>query len=180
MIAVSLLADELDALRRDLDPGGGRLTIKQADLSLPRAAEDLIQWCDDENFDVDILINNAGFAIYGEPTQVDLDRIETMIGLNVVTALKLSVLFGRRMKARRSGKILVMGSTAGMVPTARLAAYCASKAFINCFGWSLAAELRRAGVDVTVVTRARSPPNSPTRLAFQKVACWAGYTPTNV
>ncbi|MGZ5364957.1 MAG: SDR family NAD(P)-dependent oxidoreductase, partial [Mycobacterium sp.] len=100
VIAVSLLADELDSLQTDLDPHGGRLTIKQADLSLPHAAEDLVKWCDERGFDIDVLINNAGFAIYGEPTQVDLDRVETMIGLNVVTTLKLSVLFGRRMKAR--------------------------------------------------------------------------------
>ena len=152
VVAVSLLADELDSLQKDLDRGGERLTVKQADLSLPHAAEDLVKWCDEQGFEVETLVNNAGFAIYGEPTEVDLDRVETMIGLNVVTTLKLSVLFGRRMKALGRGNILIMGSTAGMAPTPHLAAYCASKAFTNSFSWSLAAELRGAGVGVTVVT----------------------------
>jgi uncharacterized protein len=152
VIAVSLLKDELDDLACELDPGGEKLIIKQADLSQSDSAEELLQWCDARGYEVDVLINNAGFAVYGEPTQVELDRVEMMIGLNVVTALKLSVLFGRRMIKRRNGKILIMGSTAGFAPTPRLGAYCATKAFTNVFGWALAAELRAAGVGVTVVT----------------------------
>jgi short-subunit dehydrogenase len=152
VIAVSLLSEELDALTRELDPGQGRLVTKQADLSESNAAEDLLTWCDEQGYDVDVLINNAGFAIYGEPTEVDMSRVETMIALNVVTCLKMSVLFARRMKQRGSGKILVMGSTAGIAPTPRLGAYCATKAFTNSASWSLGAELRGTGVDVTVVT----------------------------
>ncbi|WP_161976532.1 SDR family oxidoreductase [Mycolicibacterium sp. CH28] len=152
VVAVSLLADELASLQAELDPDGQRLVIRQADLSRPRAAEDLVQWCDDQGFEVGTLVNNAGFAVYGAPTEVDLERVETMIGLNVVTTLKLAVLVGRRMKRRGTGRILIMGSTAGLAPTPRLGAYCATKAFTNSFGWSLASELRRSGVQVTVVT----------------------------
>jgi uncharacterized protein len=129
VLAVSLLKDELDDLVAASDPADGRLVVKQADLSEPDAAEQLIEWCDEQGYVVDTLINNAGFAIYGLPSEVDLERVETMIGLNVTTCTKLSVLFARQMKQRGRGRILVMGSTAGMAPTPRLGAYCATKAY---------------------------------------------------
>ncbi|GAA0608113.1 SDR family oxidoreductase [Sporichthya brevicatena] len=151
VVAVSLLKTELDDLAEEM-AAGDRLVIHQADLSEPDAAERLVEWCDEQSIVVDTLINNAGFAVYGMPTEVDLDRVETMIGLNVVTCLKLSVLFARRMRERGRGRILVMGSTAGMAPTPRLGAYCATKAFTNTFAWSLGAELRGTGVTMTVVT----------------------------
>lgn len=151
VIAVSLLKTELDDLVAE-SAAGDRLVTHQADLSERDAAERLLEWCDEQGHLVDVLINNAGFAVYGLPTEVDLDRVETMIGLNVVTCMKLSVLFARRMRERGRGRILVMGSTAGMAPTPRLGAYCATKAFTNSFAWSLGSELRGTGVTMTVVT----------------------------
>lgn len=152
VLAVSLLKDELDDLAVACDPGDGRLVIKQADLSEPDAAERLIEWCHEEGHIVDTLINNAGFAVYGMPSEVDVERVESMIALNVTTATKLSMLFARQMKQRHRGRILVMGSTAGFAPTPRLGAYCATKAYTNSFTWSLGAELRGTGVTVTCVT----------------------------
>jgi uncharacterized protein len=152
VLAVSLLKNELDDLAIACDAGDGRLIIKQADLSEPDAAERLVEWCHEEGHVVDTLINNAGFAVYGMPSEVDLERVESMIALNVTTCTKLSVLFARQMKQRRRGRILVMGSTAGFAPTPRLGAYCATKAYTNSFAWSLGAELRGTGVTITCVT----------------------------
>lgn len=151
VLAVSLLQDELDQLVADLDPGDGRLVVHQSDLSEPDAAEKLLAWCDEGGHHIDILVNNAGFAVYGAPTEVDLAKVERMLNLNVLTSLKVSVLFGRRMKDRGRGRILVMGSTAGYAPTMRLGAYGASKAFTNTFTFCLGAELRGSGVTVTCV-----------------------------
>lgn len=74
-----------------------------------------------------------------------------MLLLNVVTSTKLSMIFGRRMKERGSGRILVMGSSAGFSPTVRFAAYGASKAYTNTFSLALGAELEQSGVSVTCV-----------------------------
>ncbi len=151
VLAVSLLDAELAELAGDLDPGSGRLVLKQADLCEPDSAEKLLAWCDEHGYQVDILINNAGFAVYGSPTELDLTKIERMLALNVVTSTKLSMVFGRRMKERRAGKILVMGSSAGFSPTVRFAAYGASKAYTNTFSLALGAELEQHGVALTCV-----------------------------
>lgn len=151
VLAVSLLKDELDDLAAELDPGDGRLIIRQADLTEPDAAEQLLLWCDEQGHEVDTLINNAGFAVYGEPTDVDLDKVEKMLMLNVVGSTKISTVFAQRMKRRGRGRILVMGSTAGFTPTMRFASYGASKAYTNIFSLCLGADLYKSGVTLTLV-----------------------------
>ncbi|BBX65184.1 short-chain dehydrogenase [Mycobacterium saskatchewanense] len=151
VLAVSLLDEELQALADDLDPGDGRLVTQQADLCEQHAAEKLMAWCDSQGHQVDILINNAGFAAYGAPCEIDLSKVERMLMLNVVTSTKLSMLFGERMKQRGRGRILMMGSSAGFSPTVKFAAYGASKGFINTFAVALGAELKHYGVQVTNV-----------------------------
>ena len=151
VLAVSLLKDELDDLILELDPGDGRLVVKQMDLSEPDAAEQLLAWCDEAGYEVDILVNNAGFAVYGLPTEADISKVEKMLMLNVLGSTMISTLFARRMKTRGSGRILVMGSTAGYAPAMRLAAYGASKAYTNVFSFCLGAELRGSGVSLTLV-----------------------------
>jgi uncharacterized protein len=151
VLAVSLLDDELRTLQSELDPNGERLVLKQADLAEPDSAEKLLSWCDEHGYQVDTLINNAGFAAYGTPTEIDLHKLQRMLMLNVVTSTKLSMVFGQRMKQRGCGRILVMGSSAGFSPTVRFAAYGASKAFTNTFALALGAELEQAGVTVTCI-----------------------------
>jgi short-subunit dehydrogenase len=151
VLAVSLLDDELARLKRDHDPGGDRLVLRRADLCEPDSAEKLLAWCDEHAYQVDTLVNNAGFAAYGVPTEIDLAKLERMLLLNVITSTKLSMIFGRRMKERGSGRILVMGSSAGFSPTVRLAAYGASKAYTNTFSLALGAELEQSGVTLTCV-----------------------------
>jgi short-subunit dehydrogenase len=152
VLAVSLLLDELHRLTADLDPEGERLEILQMDLSVPGAAAKLFAHCEDAEFAVDTLINNAGFACYGDATDLDAARVTSMLQLNVIALTELSMLFGRQMKERRRGRILNVGSTAGMVPTARFASYGASKAYVNGFSYALRAELAPYGVGVTCLT----------------------------
>ena len=67
----------------------------------------------------------------------------------MITVTQLSALFGARMKARGRGAVLNVGSTAGMVPSPRLAAYGASKAYVNAFTFAFRAELAPFGVKLT-------------------------------
>lgn len=152
VLAVSLLQDELDRLQSEFDQTGGRLQTLQMDLSASDAAERLLTGCEQNGWIPDILINNAGFVCFGEALNLPLDRVESMIALNVLTLTKTSILFGRKMRERGHGRILNVGSTAGMVPSQRMAAYCASKSYVNTFSFALAAELAASGVTVTCLT----------------------------
>lgn len=152
VLAVSLLQDELDDLTKDFGFVAARLDTLQMDLAKPDAAAALLRWCQDNEWVPDILINNAGFACFGEAVDLSPARVSNMLQLNVITLTELSMLFGRLMKERRRGSILNVGSTAGMVPSTRMAAYSGSKAYVNAFTYALAAELKPFGVTVTCLT----------------------------
>jgi uncharacterized protein len=152
VLAVSLLDSELETLAAELDLTGTSLTTLQMDLAEPTAAASLMTWCEDNDWVPDTLINNAGFACYGEVVELDADRVAQMLALNIVTLTMTSTLFGRAMKSRGHGAILNVGSTAGMIPTPRIAAYGASKSYVNTFTYALAAELQPHGVTVTCLT----------------------------
>jgi len=139
VLAVSLLDSELETLVAELDPTGTSLTTLQMDLAEPTAAASLMTWCDDNDWVPHTLINNAGFACYGDVVELDANRVAQMLALNIVTLTMTSTLFGRAMKSRGHGAILNVGSTAGMIPTPRIAAYGASKSYVNTFTYALAA-----------------------------------------
>lgn len=149
VLAVSLLQSELDHLQCDVPAAGGRLLTLCMDLSEADAAERLVAWCGEHRLAVGTLINNAGFACFGEAVTEVPARVASMIALNITTLTKLAMLFGEQMKAGGRGRILNVGSTAGMVPYPNMAAYCATKAFVNSFTLTLAAELKPFGVTVT-------------------------------
>ncbi len=152
VLAVSLVQSELDQLGEDFRFAASRLQTLQMDLSKPDAAAALLQWCQGNDWFPDILINNAGFACFGDAVDLSPERVANMLELNVITLTMTSMLFGRAMKERGRGAILNVGSTAGMVPSVRMASYCGSKSYVNTFTYALAAELMPYGVTVTCLT----------------------------
>lgn len=152
VLAVSLLDEELNKLAAESKSHGDRLDTLQLDLAKPAAAAELLSWCTEHDWIPDTLINNAGFACFGNAVDLAPGRVADMLQLNVVTLTMTSMLFGKLMKERRHGSILNVGSTAGMVPSTRMASYCASKSYVNTFSYALAAELKPHGVTVTCLT----------------------------
>lgn len=152
VLAVSLVPDELEQLKIELEPYGDNLVTRTQDLAEPDAAEDLVAYCHQEAWLIDTLVNNAGFACFGEVVELNLAKVERMIRLNVITMTKLSAMFGAKMKERRSGNILNVGSTAGMLPAPRFGTYSAAKAYVNTFTFSFRQEMKPYGVNVTCLT----------------------------
>lgn len=101
--------------------------------------------------DISILCANAGAATFGPVAKLDPEGEKAQVQLNVqgVHDLVLAVLPG--MLARKSGGILISGSTAGNSPIPNNATYAATKAFANTFSESLRGELRNTGVHVTLL-----------------------------
>ena len=121
------------------------------DLGAPDGAIDLIKAVTDAKFDVDILINNAGFGGQGLHIERDLALETAMINLNVTALVTLTHEFATRMAARGSGKILNVGSIAGFMPGPNQAVYYATKAFVNSFSQAIDQELKDKGVTCTAL-----------------------------
>lgn len=118
------------------------------DISGAESAEELYSMTKDEN--IDILINNAGFGVWGDFTETDVQKEVDMIRLNVETMHTLFKLFLKDFKERDSGKILNVASMAGFAPGPYMSAYYATKAYVLRLTQSVAHELKASGSNVTV------------------------------
>ena len=101
------------------------------------------------DLDLGLLVLNAGASSYGhEFVDGDLAGHRGVVDLNVTAALPLLHEVGARLKARRRGGIVVVGSMAGYVGQERIATYAAAKAFQRVLCEGLWLELQPHGVDV--------------------------------
>ncbi len=123
--------------------------VMPADLSQPGAAERLHAECAGRGLVVDLLVNNAGSGLFGECLSLSTTGVEAMINLNVSALTNLCALFGADMKARGSGRILNVGSFAGLNATPYFASYAATKSYVFYYSLALRTELARSGVVVT-------------------------------
>lgn len=119
------------------------------DLSRAESCDELHRTLKERGIAVDFLVNNAGFGSHGPFLDQELSKEVDMVALNVTALLRLCHLFGREMRARRSGRILNIASSAGFQAGPYMATYYASKAFVVMFSEALAFELKPDGVTVT-------------------------------
>lgn len=127
------------------------ITVKTValDLGAPPAPKFLFDQLQREGIAVEILVNNAGFGMFGEFAKMPEEEIRGQIQLNIAALTELCRLFLPAMMARRKGKIMNVASTAAFQPGPLMAVYYASKAYVLSFSEALANELRGSGVTVT-------------------------------
>ncbi|MBP5476062.1 MAG: SDR family NAD(P)-dependent oxidoreductase [Paludibacteraceae bacterium] len=121
------------------------------DLGTLDAAEDLYNYCHQEDIPVEVLINNAG--VYHDKDIVD-DTVaftRTILHLHVTTPAMLCRLFGKDMRRRGKGYILNVSSITKRIAVQRLGTYGSTKAFLSAFTRSLHIELKDYGVRVLAV-----------------------------
>lgn len=129
-----------------------KVEIRALDLSLPDQAQALYEYCRNQGFTVDTLVNNAGFGDYGKFDAEKLDVYRNMMQLNVTALTELTALFVHDMKQRLGGRILNVGSIAAFQPVPNFAVYAATKAYVMQFTEALNYELRGTGVTATLLS----------------------------
>ncbi len=123
--------------------------VLSEDLSKPGAAARVHAAVKARGLEVNYLVNNAGFGSSGPFLDLPLEKEAEMVQLNCSTLLELCHLFGHDMRARKTGRILNIASTAGFQPGPFMATYYATKAFVVSFSEALSHELKDSGVTVT-------------------------------
>ncbi|MGD0684209.1 MAG: SDR family oxidoreductase [Streptosporangiaceae bacterium] len=158
-IAVRLASEGADVMVHGRDGGrgaetveaitaaGGRARLVTADLSDPAAIGRLA----DDAGDIDVLVNNAGHAVFGATADLDPDAFDAMFASNVRAPYFLVAAFAPGMAARRSGSIVNVSSMAARVGLAGGAAYGATKGALESMTRSWAAEFSPSGVRVNAV-----------------------------
>jgi 3-oxoacyl-[acyl-carrier protein] reductase len=107
--------------------------------------------CRDRMGGIDVLVNNAGYAYWGEIGDLDVDAMRTMFETNVFGLVDLTNRIVPMMKGQGQGDIVNVASTSGMKGSARGTAYAASKWAVRGISQCWQAELRPHGIRVTCV-----------------------------
>ena len=132
-------------------------------MSRPSGVRELYDDIVADGKDINILVNNAGFGIGGEFTEITTSRHTDLIQLNIVALTQLCKLFGTDMVKRRTGRILNVASTAAFQAGPFMSTYFASKAYVLSLSEALNYELARYGVTVTVLCPGPTQTNFITR-----------------
>lgn len=144
--------DRLAELKKELTESYGvKVLCIGADLSDEKQVFELYKRV--KKYKIDILINNAGFGVFGEFTQSDLQSELNMLSVNIRAFHILFKLFLRDFKERGCGYILNTASAAGFIPGPYFSSYYASKAYVVRMTQAVAEELRRekSGVHLSML-----------------------------
>lgn len=137
-----------EALRQQY---GTEVVVEQVDLSDLAAIEQLHERLRAQKIEIDILINNAGHGLQGSFADTPLADALAMVQLDIASLTAVTHVFGRDMRQRRGGKILLVASMLAYQGVEKFAVYAASKAYVLRLGEALHRELKRDGITVTTL-----------------------------
>ena len=161
LIIVARNKENLEKIKKDVNVNVKIITM---DLKIKENVFKLYDMVKSDN--IDILINNAGFGLFGTFDETDLNRELEMIDLNVTTYHILTKLFLFDFLKKDSGYILNVCSSAGFMAGPRLSTYYATKNYITKLTLAINEELRQKKSNVSISALCPGPVNTN----FNKVA----------
>lgn len=153
LVIVARREELLKELKNDLKTN---VEIEVVDVSSDEKCYELFQ----KHKDIDLLINNAGFGVFGEFWETDLEKEISLINTNIKAVHVLSKLYLQEMKKRNSGKILNVASIAGFMSGPLMASYYASKNYVVALTTAINKELKKRKSNVSVSVLCPGPVNT--------------------
>lgn len=119
--------------------------------SLPDAPQKVIQWVAQNDFKVNVLINNAGIGSKNSFENLSAEFYQKQLQLNIINMVLLTRLMLPVLKENKPSYVLNLGSLGGFFSVPEKSTYTASKAFVYSFSKSLFYELRKENISVSVI-----------------------------
>jgi short-subunit dehydrogenase len=152
LLLVARGTEAMESLGTDLQLRHGvDYRVVGMDLAEHDAVDRLVAALEEAGSEVDVLVNNAGFADYGEFAGSDPAKQREMLAVNVMALTLLTRALLPGMLQRGRGRVLNVASTAAFLPGPMMSVYFASKAYVLSFSEALAEEVRGTGVTVTTL-----------------------------
>lgn len=150
LLLVARREDKLRAVAGEVAQAHGVQTVPVAlDLAQEDAPRQLFEMTKAAGQAITVLINNAGFGLYGKFTDLAWEREREMLDIDITALVHLTKLYAADMIIRKNGYILQVASVGAFQPSPLYAVYGAAKAFVLSFGEAVNYELRGSGVSVT-------------------------------
>ena len=165
LILVARRRDALESIASELALRFGvEVRFRLCDLSEPLQISGLLLELEEDDWHIDLLVNNAGLGCAGPFLEQDWMRELEQLEVNVLALTRLCHALGKRMALQGGGQILNVASIAAFQPGPWMSSYYASKAYVLHFSEGLREEFRHYGVRVSVLCP------GPTRTAFFRSA----------
>tara|TARA_B100001142_G_scaffold127570_1_gene129447 strand:+ start:22 stop:822 length:801 start_codon:yes stop_codon:yes gene_type:complete len=152
IILVARTKNKLEQVENQLKQFNVTTLVCPCDVSKKEQVENMSKIVLKKFNSVDILINNAGFAIYGSVFDLSIDEIESQMETNYFGMIYCTKLFLPLMIKQKSGHIVNVASVAASFGLPGIASYCASKFAMLGFSEGLKHEISGTGVGITVVS----------------------------
>lgn len=142
-------ASSVDELRRVLSAYGDRIQVEKLDITDASDRAKAATW------DIDVLVNNAAIGDSGPLLEIDVSRVRKVFETNLHATLELTQAVVRQMihrgKTNGRGRVVFLGSMAGLIPTPYLAPYAMTKFAMESLAFCLRAELKPFGIPVSMI-----------------------------
>lgn len=145
-----------------------RVHYYETDLAVKENVSALCKWIN-ENFEVQVLINNAGLGGTKKFTEASMQYIDTIMQVNVVATSLLTHQLLPNLLQQKEAYILNVSSMAAFSPIGYKTVYPASKTFIHSFSRGLSQELKNTGVVVSVVNPGAMATNADVTSRIKKL-----------
>ena len=152
IILVARRKNKLEQVENELKQFNVNTLVCTCDVSKKDQVEKMSKIVLEKFNSIDILINNAGFAIYGSVYDLSINDIESQMETNYFGMIYCTKNFLPLMLEKKSGHIVNVASVAASFGLPGIASYCASKFAMLGFSEGLKHELRGTGVGITVVS----------------------------
>ena len=165
---VARRADRLTALADEIAAAGGAAApiVIVCDLEQPDAGDRIAAALTAERVEIEYVVNNAGFGLFGHAIELDRAAQLGMIAVNIRAMTELSLRFSDQLIRHRGG-ILNVASIASFLPGPGMAVYYASKAYVLSFSEAMRRELAPRGVRVTALCPGPVPSEFQERAGFK-------------
>lgn len=174
LILVARSTSELQVVASELiSKYGVQVDYLGIDLSVPTAAGELFEWVQKNKYDISILINNAGYAVWGEFDKTSLEDQNRMLQVNMQTPMALCHHFLPMLLQQPAAYIMNVASTAAYQAVPTLSTYAATKAFMLLFTRGLRADMKGTNVSVTALSPGPVNTNFIDRAGMQAIKATA-------
>ena len=183
IILVARRKEKLEQVAEDLKKYNVSTLVCECDVSNKSQVQKMSKIVLEKYGSIDVLVNNAGFAIYGSVSNSTIEEIESQMATNYFGMVYCIKNFLPSMIKKRSGHFVNVASVAASFGLPGIAPYCASKFAMLGFSEGLKHELKDTGVGITVVSPImvrttffdhpsfeKMPKYSPTSLSAETVA----------
>ncbi len=151
IIVTARRENNLNQLKKEVENNSNsEVIILVKDLATSESPQEIYDFCLSNNLQVDFLVNNAGYGFTSDFDTYDLNKLDDFMNVLLNSLVKLTRLFLKDMKERKSGKILQVSSIAGIIPSGSgaIGIYGNIKNFINEFTITLNSTYKKFNIDI--------------------------------